>query len=56
VGSQLLTFELRLDDYILERIGLSFQLPELPSNGEAGLYGCQLAPALEAAMCFSREL
>jgi hypothetical protein len=30
VRSQLLTFELSLDNYVLERLGLSFELPELP--------------------------
>jgi hypothetical protein len=29
VRSQLLTFELSLDNYVLERPGLSFELPEL---------------------------
>ena len=56
VSSQLLTFELSLDNYVLERLGLSFELPELPSDGEAGFHGCQPAPVFQATVCFYREL
>jgi hypothetical protein len=52
----MLTFELSLDNYVLERLGLSFELSELPSDGDAGFHGCQLAPALQATVCFYREL
>ena len=52
VTGQLLTFELSVDDYVLEYLGLGFELPELPSDGDAGFHGCQLGPALQVAVRF----
>jgi hypothetical protein len=44
------------DDYVLEYLGLGFELPELPSDRDARFHYCQLAPALQAAMRFYREI
>jgi hypothetical protein len=56
VSGQLLVFELSPDNYVLEYLGPGFELPELPSDGEAGFHGCQLAPALQATVRFYRAI
>jgi hypothetical protein len=35
-----------------EILGLSFELPELPGDEDAGFHDCQLAPALQATVRF----
>jgi len=56
VSGQLLTFELTVDDYVLEYLWPGFKLLELPGDRDAGFHDFQLAPALQVTVRFYREI